>query len=70
MQVRFLQAGEEKKWCDLMDEEFSESFTQLSDYRLQSHIVVEEDNRFIGGMELIIDYPEPNCQRQRYAGCV
>ena len=58
MQARFLQAGEEKKWYDLMDEEFSESFTQLSDYRLQSHIVVEESNRFIGGMELIIDYPE------------
>lgn len=58
MQVRFLQTGEEKKWYDLMDEEFSESFTQLSDYRLQSHIVVEEDNRFIGGMELIIDDPE------------
>ena len=58
MQARFLQTGEEKKWYDLMDEEFSESFTQLSDYRLQSHIVVEEDNRFIGGMELIIDDPE------------
>lgn len=58
MQARFLQIGEEKKWYDLMDEEFSESFTQLSDYRLQSHIVVEEDNRFIGGMELIIDDPE------------
>jgi len=58
MLVRFLQVGEEKKWYDLMDEEFSESFTQLSDYRPQSHIVVEEDNRFVGGMELIIDDPE------------
>jgi|GEM_PF-3286735 len=58
MQARFLQTGEEKKWYDLMDEEFSESFTQLSDYRPQSHIVVEESNRFIGGMELIIDEPE------------
>lgn len=58
MQARFLRAGEEKKWYDLMNEEFGESFTQLFDYRLQSHIVVEENNRFVGGMELIIDDPE------------
>ncbi|MGB3341621.1 MAG: GNAT family N-acetyltransferase [bacterium] len=50
--------GEEKKWCDLLDDEFSESFTESSDYRRQSHIVVEEHHRFIGGMELIIDEPE------------
>lgn len=58
MEVRFLQTGEEKKWYDLMDEEFSESFTQSPDYCPQSHIVAEESNRFIGGMELIIDDPE------------
>ena len=58
MRVRFLQRGEEKKWYDLMGDESDASFTQTSDYCWQSHIVVEDNNIFVGGMELIIDKPE------------
>lgn len=65
MHARFLQRGEDVKWFDLLREEYSRllgekhsrPFTQESDYRPESHIVVEKDDRFVGGMELFIEDP-------------
>ena len=58
MHARFLHRSEDDKWFDLLGEEHSRPFTQESDYRPESHIVVEEDDRFVGGMEIIIEDPE------------
>jgi len=45
------------RWFDLLGEEFSRSFTTESDYRPESHIVVEKDDRFVGCMEVFIEDP-------------
>lgn len=58
MHARFLKKGEEKKWFDLMDEESDELFTQTSDHRIESHVVVEKGDEIVGGMDLIIDEPD------------
>jgi ribosomal protein S18 acetylase RimI-like enzyme len=58
MHARFLKRGEEKKWFALKGEESDELFTQASDYRIESHIVVEKGDTFVGGMDLIIDEPD------------
>ncbi|MGB7054867.1 MAG: GNAT family N-acetyltransferase [bacterium] len=58
MHARFLRKGEEKKWFDLMGEESDELFTQVADYRPESHIIVEKDDKIVGGMNLIIDEPD------------
>lgn len=58
MHARFLEKGEEQKWFDLMDEESEELFTQKADYRKESHIIVEKDNKLVAGMYLIIDEPD------------
>ncbi len=58
MHARFLEKGEEQEWFDLMGEESEELFTQKADYRKESHIVVEKDNKFVAGMHLIIDEPD------------
>jgi len=58
MHARFLKKGEDKKWFDLEGEESSELFTQAPDYRLESHIVVETDDKFVGGIDLIIEEPD------------
>jgi hypothetical protein len=55
MHARFLRKGEEKKWFDLMGEESDELFTNAADYRMESHIIVEKDDRIVGGMNLITD---------------
>lgn len=58
MHARFLETGEEQKWFDFFDERSSRHFTQEPDYRPESHIVVAEDDRFLGCMHLIIEEPE------------
>lgn len=58
MHARFLRRGEDRGWFDLLGEEHSRPFTQGSYYRPESHIVVEKDDRFVGGMELFIEDPE------------
>jgi ribosomal protein S18 acetylase RimI-like enzyme len=58
MQVRLLNKGEEQKWYKLIGEESDELFTEAVDYRPESHIIAEEDNRIVGGMILIIDDPD------------
>jgi ribosomal protein S18 acetylase RimI-like enzyme len=58
MHARFLIKGEEQKWFDLIGEESKELFTQAPDYRLESHVVVEENKRIVAGMILIIDDPD------------
>ncbi|MCK4941884.1 GNAT family N-acetyltransferase [candidate division WOR-3 bacterium] len=58
MRARFLKKGEDIKWFDLLGEESSRFFTQDADYRPESHMVVEKDDRFVGSMELIIEEPE------------
>ncbi len=57
MNIRLLEVGEEEKWYRLFDEESGELFTREVGYRAETHIVCEEGNEFIGGMELIIDEP-------------
>lgn len=58
MHARFLNRGEEKRWFDLKGEELDELFTQTSDYRIESHVVVEKGDEIVGGMDLIIDEPD------------
>ena len=66
MHARYLQRGEDGKWFDLLaeeyrrllGEEYRRPFTLETDYRPESHIVVEKDDRFVGGMELFIEDPE------------
>ena len=58
MQVRFLKPGEESLWYEFIDEMSGERFTQAPDYRPETHIVCEEANKIVGGMELIIDEPD------------
>ena len=58
MHARFLETGEEQKWFGLIGEESSELFTQAADYRPESHIIVVEGNRIVGGMILILDDPD------------
>jgi len=58
MQARCLRRGEEKKWYDLIGEECRGFFTQSTNYPPESHLIIEENDRFIGGMEIIIDEPD------------
>jgi ribosomal protein S18 acetylase RimI-like enzyme len=58
MHARFLKTGEEQKWFDLIGEESHESFTKAAGYRPESHIIVVEGNRIVGGLILIIDEPD------------
>lgn len=58
MHARFLKKGEEKQWFDLMGEESTERFTDATDYRFESHIIVEENDRVVGGLYLFIEEPD------------
>lgn len=58
MLIRYLKIGEEKYWYDLVDEEPGELFTQGIHYQPESRIVCEEDNKLVGGLELVIEEPD------------
>ena len=58
MRARFLRKGEEKQWYDLMGEESSECFTEAADYRFESHIVAEKNDKIVGGVYLFVEEPD------------
>ncbi len=56
--MRFLRRGEGRKWLEMLREESGRDFTLATGYRLESHIVVEKDDKLAGGIALIIEEPE------------
>ncbi|UCD04973.1 MAG: GNAT family N-acetyltransferase [candidate division WOR-3 bacterium] len=58
MKVRFLKKGEGEKWFRMLRDDPGKDFTLDDDYRIESHIVVEEDRRLSGGMVLMFWEPD------------
>jgi len=58
MRARFLRKGEEKQWFDIMGEESSELFTEANDHRFESHVIVEKEDRIVGGLYLFVEEPD------------
>jgi GNAT superfamily N-acetyltransferase len=58
LKVRFLKKGEGEKWSQMLREKPGKDFTLDTDYRKESHIVVEEGGRLVGGMALMFWEPE------------
>lgn len=58
LKARFLKKGEGKKWFQMLHEKPGKDFTLEDDYRTESHIVVEENKRLVGGMALMFWEPE------------